>query len=145
MERNMIIKAIDYNLTDVGGKLRNTDSEFENLLRETLLSKMVVKNLRKGNIISVKDAKDKIQKMPFWKVAITSYVDNVIDKEKFKGISELKKKLKKLKEDFNENDDILEEQKLCHDELISIIKLLEKKNGELRKEWKEILIGINMI
>ena len=130
---------------DISGKLMNTDSELENLFRETLLSKMIVKNLRKGNIISVKDAKDKIHKMPFWKVAITSYVDNIIDKEKFKEISELKRKLKKLKEDFNENDDILEEQKLCHDKLIRIIKLLEKKNCELRKEWKEMLIGINII
>src|SRR3989338_6784438 len=94
MGHNMINNGRDCKLINISGKLVSTHSEFENLLRETLLSKIVVKNLRKGNITSPIDSKDKIQKMPFWKVIISSYVEDIIDKEGFKGINELKNELK---------------------------------------------------
>lgn len=139
---NIITDKMDYRLMNISDKLMHIYSEFENLLRETLLSKIVVRNLRKENIINLRDEKYKIQKMPFWKVIISSYVCDVIDKEKFKEISELKKKLKIFGENFNVTDDILKEQKMCYTELVRIVELLTKKNEELRKEWKETLNSI---
>ena len=131
---------MDYNPINISDKLLNSYFELENLLKETLLSKKIVKNLQRGNLISVKEANDKIQKMPFWKIIIDSHVDDVIGKEQFKKLSELSRKVKALKYDIDANDDILEEQKLCYDELMKIISLLTEKNNELRKKWKEILI-----
>jgi len=140
MKPNIIIKTVNYKSMNIGDKLLNRYFELEGMLKETLLSKKIVKNLRRGNIITVKEANDKIQKMPFWKVMIDSHVNDVIDKEQFKKLSELSKKVKMLKYDLNADEDILEEQKLCYDELMKIISLLTEKNNELRKKWKEILI-----
>ena len=131
---------MDYKLMNISNKLMQVYSEFENLLRETLLSKIVVKNLRKGSIINLRDEKYKIQKMPFWKVIISSYVSDVIDKESFKKISELRKKLKTFGKNFNVTDDILKEQKVCYIELVRTVESLRKKNKELRKEWRKTLI-----
>ena len=77
--------------------------------------------------------------MPFWKVMIDSHVYDVIDKEQFKKLSELSKKVRMLKYDLNVDDDILEEQKLCHHELKAIVISLTEKNNKLRDEWKKIL------
>ena len=154
MKPNIIIKTVNYKSMNIGDKLLNRYFELEGMLKETLLSKKIVKNLRRGNIITVKEANDKIQKMPFWKVMIDSHVNDVIDKEQFKKLSELSKKVKMLKYDLNADEDILEEQKLCYDELTELMKFLKKENEELRKEWnidkikkfvkdsKIILIGI---
>ena len=139
MKPNIIIKTVNYKSMNIGDKLLNRYFELEGMLKETLLSKKIVKNLRRGNIITVKEANDKIQKMPFWKVMIDSHVNDVIDKEQFKKLSELSKKVKMLKYDLNADEDILEEQKLCYDELTELMKFLKKENEELRKEWKEIL------
>jgi hypothetical protein len=130
---------MNYKSMNISDNLLNSYFEFEDLLKETLLSKKIVRQLRKGNMISVKEVKDKIQKMPFWKVMIDSHVYDVIDKEQFKKLSELSKMVRMLKYDLNVDDDILEEQKLCHDELMGIVKSLTEKNNKLREEWKEIL------
>ena len=57
-----------------------------------------------------------------------------------------KRKLKIFKENLIDNilegNGIFEEQKIYYGELLGIMESLMKKNDELRKEWKGILISI---
>ena len=65
MEPNIIIKKMNYKSMNISDNLLNSYFEFENLLRETLLSKKIVRRLRKGNMISVKEVRIKYKKCPF--------------------------------------------------------------------------------